>query len=107
MKARPESPAGQAGYRASPEMGAEEPQGAAANAKTDEPYAKLLWRALMSTPDHAMTLQEIYQWFRENTDKDIKKHHSERRPGKNAEGWQNSIRHNLSMNEVCRNLHSP
>ncbi|RBR23574.1 uncharacterized protein FIESC28_03756 [Fusarium coffeatum] len=101
MKARPESPAGQAGYRASPEVNGEaEPQGAAANAKTDEPYAKLLWRALMSTPDHAMTLQEIYQWFRENTDKDIKKDHSERRPGKNAEGWQNSIRHNLSMNEA-------
>ena len=62
--------------------------------KSDEPYAKLIYRALMSKPDRRMTLQEIYQWFRDNTtkadgDKDKKG------------GWQNSIRHNLSMNRVC------
>lgn len=61
--------------------------------KSDEPYAKLIFRALMSKPDHRMTLQEIYQWFRDHTskadgDKDKKG------------GWQNSIRHNLSMNAV-------
>ncbi len=61
--------------------------------KSDEPYAKLIFRALMSKPDRRMTLQEIYQWFRDNTtkadgDKDKKG------------GWQNSIRHNLSMNGV-------
>ncbi|PTB66027.1 hypothetical protein BBK36DRAFT_1120693 [Trichoderma citrinoviride] len=56
--------------------------------KTDEPYAKLIYRALMSAPDYTMSLQEIYQWFRENTTK-----------AKNEKGgWQNSIRHNLSMN---------
>ncbi|KAK3309413.1 uncharacterized protein B0T15DRAFT_2462 [Chaetomium strumarium] len=54
----------------------------------EEPYAKLIYRAFLSTPRRAMTLQEIYQWFRENTDK-----------GKTeSKGWQNSIRHNLSMN---------
>ncbi|KAK4239287.1 hypothetical protein C8A03DRAFT_32625 [Achaetomium macrosporum] len=54
----------------------------------EEPYAKLIYRAFLSTPRRAMTLQEIYQWFRENTDK-----------GKTeGKGWQNSIRHNLSMN---------
>lgn len=59
--------------------------------KTKEPYSKLIYRALMSTSQRAMTVQEIYQWFRENTDK-----------GKdNSNGWQNSIRHNLSMNKVC------
>ncbi|KAK4202957.1 hypothetical protein QBC40DRAFT_337984 [Triangularia verruculosa] len=58
------------------------------NSKNEEPYAKLIYRAFMSKPNHAMTLQEIYQWFRENTDK-----------GKDdTKGWQNSIRHNLSMN---------
>ncbi|KAK0732447.1 hypothetical protein B0T21DRAFT_291116 [Apiosordaria backusii] len=58
------------------------------NNKNEEPYAKLIYRAFMSKPSHAMTLQEIYQWFRENTDK-----------GKDeTKGWQNSIRHNLSMN---------
>ncbi|KAH0489186.1 hypothetical protein TgHK011_009627 [Trichoderma gracile] len=56
--------------------------------KTDEPYAKLIYRALMSRPDYTMTLQELYQWFRDNTTK-----------AKNEKGgWQNSIRHNLSMN---------
>lgn len=62
------------------------------NSKIDDtPYAQLLYKALMSTEDHAMTLQQIYQWFRENTDK-----------AKNTEhkGWQNSVRHNLSMNGV-------
>ncbi|KAL2022065.1 hypothetical protein VTK56DRAFT_6109 [Thermocarpiscus australiensis] len=58
------------------------------NAKNEPSYAKLLYRAFMSNPRHAMTLQEIYQWFRENTD----------RAKDDSKGWQNSIRHNLSMN---------
>lgn len=58
--------------------------------KADEPYAQLIYRAFMSRQNKSMTLQEIYQWFRENTDK-----------GKSeGKGWQNSIRHNLSMNGV-------
>jgi len=56
----------------------------------DEPYAKLIYRALMSAPDHAMVLQEIYQWFRDNTTKG----------SSDTKGWMNSIRHNLSMNAV-------
>jgi hypothetical protein len=57
---------------------------------TDEPYAKLIHRALMSAPNHSMVLQEIYQWFRENTTKG----------SADSKGWMNSIRHNLSMNAV-------
>ena len=57
---------------------------------TDEPYAKLIYRALMSAPNHSMVLQEIYQWFRENTAKGTS----------DSKGWMNSIRHNLSMNAV-------
>jgi hypothetical protein len=57
---------------------------------TDEPYAKLIYRALMSAPNHSMVLQEIYQWFRENTVKG----------SSDTKGWMNSIRHNLSMNAV-------
>ncbi|CAN8101212.1 unnamed protein product [Discula destructiva] len=60
----------------------------AAGSKVDEPYAQLIYRAFMSRPNRSMTLQEIYAWFRENTDK-------AKAEGK---GWQNSIRHNLSMN---------
>ncbi|KKY35266.1 putative forkhead domain-containing protein [Diaporthe ampelina] len=59
-----------------------------AGGKSDEPYARLIYRAFMSRPNKSMTLQEIYQWFRENTDKAKSK----------GKGWQNSIRHNLSMN---------
>lgn len=56
----------------------------------DEPYAKLIHRALMSAPTKSMVLQEIYQWFRDNTQKG----------GAESKGWMNSIRHNLSMNAV-------
>lgn len=58
----------------------------------DEPYAKLIHRALMSTPNHSMVLQEIYQWFRENTTKGRQ----------DTKGWMNSIRHNLSMNAAFK-----
>ncbi|KAI0409815.1 hypothetical protein F4802DRAFT_611502 [Xylaria palmicola] len=56
--------------------------------KQEEPYAKQIWRALMSSPNKAMILQQIYEWFRINTD----------RAKSDSKGWQNSIRHNLSMN---------
>lgn len=56
------------------------------------PYSRLIWEALISTEDKMLPLQGIYQWFEKNTTK-----------GGNEEskGWQNSIRHNLSMNAVC------
>lgn len=59
--------------------------------KGEEPYAKLIFKAFLSRANHAMTLQELYQWFRDNTEKVTP----------NSKGWQNSIRHNLSMNGVC------
>lgn len=69
---------------------------ATGNNKGEESYAKLIHRAFMSSPRHSMTLQEIYQWFRDNTNK-----------GKDdSKGWQNSIRHNLSMNMVCNSSNS-
>lgn len=57
-----------------------------------KPYAQLIYQALMEAPTHKMVLQEIYDWFRSNTDK--------ARTSGLSKGWQNSIRHNLSMNEV-------
>jgi hypothetical protein len=67
------------------------------NADEDEeatdgkPYARLIWEALMEAPGHRMMLRDIYTWFLQNTSKP-------RESGGN--GWQNSIRHNLSMNKV-------
>lgn len=64
--------------------------------KKGEPYAKLIEKALKSKPSHSMQLQEIYQWFIDNTDKPRAAAHS----STSGKGWQNSIRHNLSMNQV-------
>jgi hypothetical protein len=82
----PSSEASEDGGTSSREMTAVEGEEPAA----DEPYAKLIYRALMSKPNHSMVLQEIYQWFRENTVKG----------SSDTKGWMNSIRHNLSMNAV-------
>lgn len=61
----------------------------------DKPYARLIYEALMQAPGHRMMLREIYEWFVRNTTKP-------KESGTN--GWQNSIRHNLSMNQVSRRL---
>lgn len=53
------------------------------------PYSQLLFRAFMSSNTRKLSLRQIYQWFEENTNKAV-----------NNKGWQNSIRHNLSMNRV-------
>lgn len=53
------------------------------------PYSQLLFRAFMSSNTKKLSLRQIYQWFEENTNKAV-----------NNKGWQNSIRHNLSMNRV-------
>ena len=58
---------------------------------SSEPYAQLIYRALKSVPSHRMVLKEIYEWFEKNTDK---------AKNNSSKGWQNSIRHNLSMNGV-------
>lgn len=57
----------------------------------EEPYAKLIYRCLMEQPRRCMVLRDIYDWFQKNTDK---------ANNKETKGWQNSIRHNLSMNGV-------
>lgn len=58
----------------------------------EEPYAQLLNRCLREAPGHTMILRDIYHWFARYTDKSH---------NKETKGWQNSIRHNLSMNAVC------
>ena len=56
-----------------------------------KPYAQLIQECLLQSPGHRMMLRDIYDWFERNTTKP-------RESGGN--GWQNSIRHNLSMNKV-------
>lgn len=57
----------------------------------EQPYAQLIYHALMNAPEKTMVLRDIYEWFKQNTDK---------ASGSETKGWQNSIRHNLSMNGV-------
>ena len=57
-----------------------------------KPYARLIYEALLQAPGHRMMLRDVYDWFERNTNKP-------QESGSN--GWQNSIRHNLSMNKVC------
>ncbi|KAL8808448.1 MAG: hypothetical protein Q9200_004249 [Gallowayella weberi] len=59
-----------------------------------EPYAQLIFRALKSAPGHRMVLKDIYQWFEKNTNK----------AKGSSKGWQNSIRHNLSMNGAFKKV---
>ncbi|KAF9732465.1 hypothetical protein PMIN06_004007 [Paraphaeosphaeria minitans] len=64
----------------------------------DRPYAQLIFDALKQAPNHTMILRDIYDWFRKNTDKAL---------DKDTKGWQNSIRHNLSMNGAFAKVGHP
>lgn len=57
----------------------------------DLPYAQLIYKALKEADGHTMILRDIYDWFKKNTEKATTSQ---------SKGWQNSIRHNLSMNGV-------
>lgn len=61
-------------------------------AEVAEPcYARLLYSCLMGAPDNTLSLKDLYEWVRQHTQK--------AKDPKNK-GWQNSVRHNLSMNAV-------
>ena len=63
------------------------------NAKDLKPphsYAQLIGMAILSTQDQQMTLSNIYKWIQAN--------YAFYRF--NTGGWQNSIRHNLSLNKA-------
>lgn len=58
---------------------------------SDPCYAQLLYRCLREAPEHTMALKDLYEWVRE---------HSQKAKDSKNKGWQNSVRHNLSMNAV-------
>ena len=62
-----------------------------AGANADPCYAQLLYTCLQEAPEHTMSLKNVYEWVRE---------HSQKARDSAGTGWQNSVRHNLSMNAV-------
>lgn len=55
-------------------------------------YAQLIGMAILRTPDRRLTLAQIYKWISDSF--------SFYRLSTTPTGWQNSIRHNLSINEA-------
>jgi hypothetical protein len=68
------------------------PPGPYSSKKPDLSYAALVGRAILSSPKHALTLQEIYDW--------ITIVHPHFKRGETT--WMNSIRHVLSTTAVFR-----
>ena len=70
----------------------EDEAGEAINGEIADPcYAQLLYRCLRDAPDHTMALKDVYKWVRQ---------YSQKARDSAGTGWQNSVRHNLSMNAV-------
>lgn len=57
----------------------------------DPCYAQLLYKCLKEAPGHMLSLRELYEWV---------SRHSAKAKDPTNRGWQNSVRHNLSMNAV-------
>ncbi|KAJ6492494.1 hypothetical protein DFH06DRAFT_1005747, partial [Mycena polygramma] len=71
----------------------------AGGGKPTIPLPMLIKLAIYGSPKKRLTLQEIYMelghrftWFREN---------------QHDQAWKNSIRHNLSLNKVFKNMQRP
>lgn len=70
------------------------PVGAGDADNNDPCYADLLRQCLLGAPNYTMSLRDLYGWVAE---------HSPKARDPTSTGWKNSVRHNLSMNQVCVN----
>ncbi|KAK4504499.1 hypothetical protein PRZ48_005415 [Zasmidium cellare] len=61
----------------------------------DPCYAQLLYQCLKEAPDHTLSLRELYEWVQQ---------HSQKAKDPKNRGWQNSVRHNLSMNAAFQRV---
>ncbi len=57
-------------------------------------YSNLITQAIASAPEGKMTLREIYTWI-SNSYPDLYQV-----DGRDSQGWQNTVRHNLSLNKM-------
>ncbi|KAI5359588.1 putative Fork head domain, winged helix-like DNA-binding domain superfamily [Septoria linicola] len=62
---------------------------------TDPCYAQLLYKCLREAPHHTLSLRELYDWVSQ---------HSQKAKDPGNRGWQNSVRHNLSMNAAFQRV---
>ncbi|GAB7329423.1 hypothetical protein MBLNU13_g01212t1 [Cladosporium sp. NU13] len=76
----------------------EDESGEGMNGENADPcYAQLLYRCLRDAPDHTMALKDVYKWVRQ---------YSQKARDSAGTGWQNSVRHNLSMNAAFERVAS-
>ncbi|KAL7676928.1 hypothetical protein ACOME3_003177 [Neoechinorhynchus agilis] len=66
-----------------------------ANAWGEGSYADLIAKAIQSSPEKRLTLLQIYQWFIDNVE-----YFRQRSGEEERRGWQNCVRHNLSIGET-------
>jgi Forkhead domain len=78
-------------YLSHPDSEQQDMEFSEAQRNKEPPYAELLYNCLSEAPGRQMILKDIYEWFKINTDKTN---------NPDVKGWMNSIRHNLSMNQV-------
>lgn len=65
-----------------------------AEEKPNISYAEMIIKAISESEDGKLTLSQIYQWIKSNY----------KYFNKNDQVWQNSVRHNLSLNKVFKKV---